>query len=192
MSVNLVKGQKINLAKEGGGELKKVIVGLGWDVNDEDESNFDCDACAVLLGADGKTDSSMHDIVWWHDLKHSSGAIWHTGDNLTGEGEGDDEQIVVDLAKMPAKFDKIVVAVSIYDGTKRGQHFGMIRNAFVRAVDADTNKEIFRYDLTDNYSGKTGMIFGEIYRHSGQWKFNAIGEAIDEGSRVEYIARRYV
>jgi stress response protein SCP2 len=192
MSINLVKGQKINLVKDGGGALSKIVVGLGWDVAGDD-SDFDCDACAILCGAGGKTKPTKEgDVVWWNNLKHSSGSIYHTGDNRTGEGEGDDEQIVIDLPKVPAQYEKIVIAVSIYKGREKGQNFGQINNAFVRAVDAGNNKEIFRYDLTEDYSGNSGMIFGEIYRHNGQWKFNAIGRPVPDGSYVERLVEQYL
>jgi stress response protein SCP2 len=146
-----------------------------------------------MCGSDGKTKPAREgDVIWWHNLKHSSGAVIHTGDNRTGKGEGDDEQIIVDLPKVPANYDKIVIAVSIYEGIKKGQNFGQISNAFIRAVDATNNKEIFRYNLTEDYSGNTGMIFGEIYRHNGTWKFNAIGRPVADGSYVERLVEQYL
>ncbi|MDR0643352.1 MAG: TerD family protein [Treponema sp.] len=190
MSVNLQKGQRINLEKDNGGALNKVVVGLGWDVA-SGGPDIDCDALAMLCDANGKV-SGIRDVVWWHDLKHSSGAIWSTGDNRTGAGEGDDEEIIVDLPRIPVKFEKIIFAVSIYDANVRKQHFGMISNAFIRAVDAETNKELFKYDLSERYNGKTGMVFGEIYRRDGKWKFSAIGEPLDDGSRVERIVKLFM
>jgi len=190
MSINLQKGQRIDLSKDGGGTLKKVILGLGWDVADGGP-DIDCDAIAILCGENGKT-AGRQDTVYFGNLKHPSGAVTHTGDNLTGAGEGDDEQIIVDLSRIPENIHRIVFAVSIYKGQERGQQFGMIRNAFIRAVDSDTNKELFKYDLSENYGGKTGMIFGEIYRRDGKWKFNAIGQAVEKGSYVQDLVDLYI
>ena len=203
MSVNLVKGQKISLTKETG--LRKVMVGLGWDEAQQKKGGFfkalfsvkpqpiDCDASCILLGADGKVLSNNlnETVVYFNNLRHSSGAIVHQGDNLTGEGEGDDEQILVDLSKVPENVDKLVFVVNIYDANQRGQHFGMIENAFIRLVDVNKNTEICRYSLTDDYSGMTGMIAGEIYRQDGEWKFNAIGQGIRQASRLGNIVNLY-
>ena len=187
MTITLQKGQKINLEKDGGRELRHVIVGLGWDVADDDD--IDCDASALLCGLDGKfTDED--DIVSFYNLKHSSGSVKHTGDNLTGEGDGDDEQIIVKLNAVPAKYGKIVFAVNIYDAEGREQHFGMVENAFIRIVDSDTGKELAKYNLSENYDGMTAMIFGEIYRKDGKWKFSAIGQATKDGS-IEELAERF-
>jgi stress response protein SCP2 len=187
MSISLTKGQRIDLSKDGGGVLKKVVVGLGWDVANRGP-NIDCDASAILCGANGKT-IRTGDVVFYNNQKHPSQSVYSTGDNLTGEGEGDDEQLIVDLTKVPAEYEKIAFVVTIYQAKERAQHFGLINNAFIRIVDADTNKEIMRYDLSENYPGKTGMIFGEIYRKDGKWKFNAIGQATDDGSIVSMSAR---
>ncbi|MDR2793475.1 MAG: TerD family protein [Treponema sp.] len=198
MSVNLQKGQKVDLSKDGGGTLSKVIVGLGWDVAEtprigarKEDSNVDCDAIAILCESNGKT-NGIEDTVYFGNLEHSSKAVHHTGDNITGEGEGDDEQIIVELNRIPDKFKKIVFAVSIYKGKEKKQHFGLINNAFIRAVDASTDKELFKYDLSENYSGKTGMIFGEFYRDGGKWKFAAIGEPVDNGSYVKDLVNLYL
>ncbi|MBR0485633.1 MAG: TerD family protein [Oscillospiraceae bacterium] len=202
MSVNLVKGQKVNLQKTDGGTLKKVIVGLGWDEAQPQKSggllgslfgtaktqNIDCDASAFVC-ADGKLISNT-DIVYFGHLEHSSGAVKHLGDNLTGAGAGDDEQIIVDLQSVPQNYDKIIFVVNIYQARERNQHFGMIQNAFIRIVDADNNQELCRYNLSDNYSGMTAMIFGEIYRHNGQWKFNAVGQATTDND-VKSLAGRF-
>ena len=190
MSVSLQKGQKVNLSKDNAG-LAKVIVGLGWDEAKPSGGGgggffatlfggaatthqaIDCDASAIMLKNGKFVDRT--DLVYFGNLKHKSGTVNHMGDNLTGEGEGDDEQIVIDLSRVPAEYDKIVIVVNIYQAVQRKQHFGMIENAFIRLVDARNNKEMCKYNLTENYSGMTAMIFGEIYRHNGEWKFNAMG-----------------
>ena len=165
MSVNLQKGQKVDLTKGNAG-LRRVMVGLGWDAAEQQGGLFggrtqdiDCDAIAFLLNSEGKVESSS-DVVFFNNLRHMSGCVLHQGDNLTGEGEGDDEQIMVDLAGLPPKYERIVILVSIYKATDRGQHFGMIRNAFIRLVDADKNKELCIYNLSENYSGMTALVFG--------------------------------
>jgi tellurium resistance protein TerD len=200
MSVNLKKGQKISLVKPGEPGLQRIMVGLGWDEVERKRGwfapkpqNIDCDASVILCGADGKV--VTHDIhkacVYFGNLVHESGAIVHQGDNLTGEGEGDDEQIMVDLNRIPANIDKLVFVVNIYDANVRNQHFGLIRNAFIRLVDLRMQKEICRFDLSEDYSGKTGMIVGEIYRYNGEWKFNAIGQGVAEASRLASLVRLY-
>ena len=186
MSVNLQKGQKVNLRKEDGGALRRVMVGLGWDEVKQKRGFFapkpqdiDCDASVFvcvgghLMGTD--------DIVYFGNLTHKSSCIRHMGDNLTGAGDGDDEQIMVDLASMPSQYDKLVVVVNIYQAAQRKQHFGMIENAFIRIVDADTNQEMCKYNLSENYDGMTAMIFGELYRYNNEWKFNAIGSGFQGG-----------
>ena len=180
MPVNLKKGQKVSLTKDAPG-LTNVVVGLGWDVNQFDTGgDFDLDAAAFLLGDSGKAASSS-DFVFYGNLKHSSGGVEHLGDNLTGAGDGDDEQIVIDLARVPAEYDRIVLVVNIYQAVQRRQHFGMIQNAFIRIVDASTNQELCKYNLNENYTNMTAMIFGEVYRHNGEWKFNAIGSGFQGG-----------
>lgn len=182
MAVSLQKGQKVSLTKDNAG-LNKIIVGLGWDEAKRSKGLFsfkpqqaiDCDASVILL-TNGKLAAPKEDIVFFGNLRHKSGAIQHMGDNLTGAGDGDDEQIVIDLAAVPSQYDRIVVVVNIYQAVPRHQHFGMIENAFCRVVDGRNNQELCRYNLTENYSGMTSMIFGEVYRHNGEWKFNAIGQ----------------
>ncbi len=200
MSVNLQKGQKISLVKPGSAGLRRIMVGLGWDEAPQKRGFFapkpqpiDCDASAILCGADGRLISSdIRDCcVYFGNLRHGSGAIVHQGDNLTGEGEGDDEQIMVDLPAVPAAVDKIVFVVNIYDANVRRQHFGMIRNAFIRIVDMGTRSEICRFNLTEDYSGMTGMIAGELYRRNGEWKFNAIGQGVMDASRLGSLLRMY-
>ncbi len=195
MSVSLQKGQKVDLTKGNAG-LRRVMVGLGWDAAEQQAGLFggrtqdiDCDAIAFLLNSEGKIESSS-DVVFFNNLRHMSGCVLHQGDNLTGEGEGDDEQIMVDLANLPAKYERVVVLVSIYKATDRGQHFGMIRNAFIRLVDADKNKELCIYNLSENYSGMTALVFGELYRYKGEWKFNAVGQPLQVWS-IAQLAERY-
>ena len=189
MPINLSKGQKVDLTKKNPG-LKKIMVGLGWDVNAFDSgSDFDLDAAAFMLGANGKCPTEK-EFIFYGNLKHASESVEHMGDNLTGEGEGDDEQIVIDLSRVPAEYDKIVIVVNIYQAVQRKQHFGMIENAFIRLVDARNNKEMCKYNLTENYSGMTAMIFGEIYRHNGEWKFNAMGNGTTDPGIGE-LCRRF-
>ncbi len=194
MSVKLQKGQKVSLSKDHAG-LSKVIVGLGWDEVEQSSGFFlfkkkpiDCDAFALLL-QDSKLKKES-DIVYFGHLKHSSGAVKHQGDNLTGAGEGDDEQIVIQLDKVPPEYDRIVLAVNIYQAYQRKQHFGMIRNAFIRLVDARDDKELCIYNLTENYADQTAVLFGEVYRYNGEWKFNAVGQGTRDGSISEF-AKRY-
>ncbi len=196
MSVSLQKGQKVSLSKEHAG-LSKMMVGLGWDEAQKAKGGFfapkpkpiDCDASALLLKNGRLCDKS--DIVYFGNLGHKTGAIQHMGDNLTGAGDGDDEQILVDLGKIPAEYDRIVIVVNIYQAVSRKQHFGMIKNAFIRLVDQRNNGEICKYNLSDDYSGMTAMIFGEIYRHNGEWKFSAVGQGTTDPGLGE-LANRYV
>ena len=196
MSVSLQKGQKVSLSKDNAG-LSKVMIGLGWDEVQQKKKGFfsakpqdiDCDASAFLL-IDGKL-RDKKDIVYFGNLRHPSGTVQHMGDNLTGAGEGDDEQILVDLAQVPSEYDRIVVVVNIYQAVQRKQHFGLIQNAFIRLVDGRNNTEMCRYNLTDDYAGMTAMIFGEVYRHNGEWKFNAIGQGTTDPGIGE-LANRYL
>lgn len=195
MSVKLQKGQKVNLSKDHAG-LSRIVVGLGWDEVEQPRGFFspktqaiDCDAFALML-QNGKL-MAKEDIVYFGNLTHYTRSVQHMGDNLTGEGDGDDEQIVIDLNNVPQKYDKIVLAVNIYRAYERKQHFGMIKNAFIRLVDARTNSEMCIYNLTENYSGKTAMLFGEVYRYNGEWKFNAIGQGTGDGSIGDF-AQRYI
>lgn len=188
MSINLQKGQKISLAKEQPG-LSKVIVGLGWDeARGYQTQDIDCDAIAIMLGQ-GRT-ATNRDVVFYNHLVHESGSVTHMGDNLTGGGDGDDEQIVVELNRVPAQYDRIVIAVTIYQANQRHQHFGMIENAFIRLVNAATGSEICRYNLSENYSGSTAMIFGELDKSDGDWRFNAIGQGTPDNSVID-VAKRY-
>ena len=190
MPINLSKGQKVDLTKKNPG-LKKIMAGLGWDVNAFDSgSDFDLDAAAFMLGANGKCPTEK-EFIFYGNLKHASESVIHMGDNLTGEGEGDDEQIMIDLNQVPSEYDRIVIAVNIYQAEARNQHFGMIKNAFVRLVDARNNNEMCIYNLTENYSGQTAMLFGEVYRYNGEWKFSAIGQGTSDKSIGDF-AKRYL
>ncbi len=180
MPINLSKGQKVDLTKGNPG-LKNVMVGLGWDVNAFDSgADFDLDAAAFMLGSNGKC-STEKEFVFYGNLEHPSGSIKHMGDNLTGEGDGDDEQIEVNLADIPSNIDKIAFTVTIYDAEVRRQNFGQVSNAYIRLVNVDTNEEIIRYDLGEDFSIETAVVVGEIYRHNGEWKFNAIGSGFQGG-----------
>lgn len=193
MAVSLQKGQKVSLTKDNAG-LNKIIVGLGWDEVKKSRGFFapkpqdiDCDASAVLC-IGGKVQNGA-DVIFFNNLTHGSGAVKHMGDNLTGAGEGDDEQIMVELGKVPAQYDKIIFVVNIYHTKERHQHFGMIQNCFIRIVDARNNNELCRYNLSENYDNMTAMIFGEVYRHNGEWKFNAIGQATADDGLPQLVAR---
>ena len=188
MAVNLKKGQKADLTKGNPG-LSRIVAGLGWDVNKYDGgADFDLDAAAFLLGADGKVASDA-DFIYYGNLKHSSGAVVHLGDNLTGAGDGDDEQIKVDLGAVPASIEKIDFTVTIYEADERGQNFGQVSNAFIRIVDESTNTELMRFDLGEDFSIETSVVVGELYRHNGEWKFNAIGSGF--GGGLEALCRNY-
>lgn len=198
MSVSLQKGQKVSLTKGNDG-LSKVVVGLGWDEAKRSggllgalfgakAAAIDCDASALLLKNGRLVDTK--DIVYFGNLNHKSGTVQHMGDNLTGAGEGDDEQIVIDLPHVPAEYDRIVFVVNIYQAVQRHQDFGMIENAFIRIVDSRTNQELCKYNLSESYNGMTAMIFGEVYRHDGEWKFNAVGQATKDPGLRE-LANRY-
>ena len=180
MAVSLKKGQKVDLTKGNPG-LSKLLVGLGWDTNKYDGgADFDLDAAAFLLGANGKVTSDA-DFVFFNNLKHASGSVEHLGDNLTGEGEGDDEQVKVDLAKVPTEIEKIAFTVTIYDAEARKQNFGQVSNAFIRVVDAAKNQELIRYDLGEDFSIETAVVVGRLYRQGTEWKFNAIGSGFSGG-----------
>lgn len=188
MSVQLTKGQKVSLTKESNTKLSRLIVGLGWAESKEAGENFDCDAFAILVGEDEKMVNS-NDVVYFGALKHSSGAVEHLGDNLVGGGGGDDEQIVIDLEKIPDLYKKIIIGVNIYNAKAKGYHFGMIDNAHIHLIDDVSKKELCIYNLTDSYSGMTALLFGEIYRGDGEWKFNAIGQGTTDGSVSEFATR---
>lgn len=193
MSVSLQKGQKVSLSKDHAG-LGKVIIGLGWDEVQQKRGFFsakpqpvDCDASAFLLQNGHIMDKN--DIVYFGNLQHYTGTVQHLGDNLTGAGTGDDEQIIVDLSRIPEEYDKIVLVVTLYQAVERKQHFGLIQNAFIRLIDARNNNEMCRYNLTEDYSGMTAMIFGEVYRHNGEWKFTALGQGTKDPGLGELVNR---
>ncbi len=206
MAVNLVKGQKVNLVKASGGSgLRELRVGLGWDEAERKggflaslfgakPADIDCDASVILCGADGKVyGRQAHDCcVSYGNLRHASGAIQHAGDNLTGGGEGDDEQIMVDLSLLPAGVAKLVFVVNIYDADVRHQHFGMVRNAFIHLTDVKSGRELCRYNLTDDFSGMQGLIVGEISRAGSEWEFEAIGRGVAQASRLDALLRLYM
>ncbi|UGQ14079.1 TerD family protein [Yinghuangia sp. ASG 101] len=181
MGVSLSKGGNVSLSKEAPG-LSAVLVGLGWDVRTTTGQDFDLDASAILLNAGGTTLSDGH-FVFFNNLKSPDGSVEHTGDNLTGEGEGDDEAIKVNLASVPADVERIVFPVSIYDAETRQQSFGQVRNAFIRIVNQADNNELARYDLTEDASTETAMVFGELYRNGAEWKFRAVGQGYASGLR---------
>jgi len=175
-----MKGQKVDLTKGNPG-LSKLIVGLGWDVNRYDGgADFDLDAAAFLLDANGKVTSDA-DFVFYNNLVHASGSVEHTGDNLTGEGEGDDEVLKVDLSKVPANISKIDFTVTIYDAETRCQNFGQVSNAYIHVLDETNGRELIRFDLGEDFSVETAIVVGELYRHNGEWKFNAIGSGFSGG-----------
>lgn len=180
MSINLSKGGSINLSKEDP-SLTQVIAGLGWDVNKYDTgTDFDLDASAFCLDANDKC-ASEKDFVFYGATDHYSGAVKHMGDNRTGEGEGDDEQIMVDLTMVPDNINKIAFTVTIYEADKRGQNFGQVQNAYIRLVNAVTGTEICRCDLTEDFSFETAVVMGELYKHNGTWKFKAIEAGFNGG-----------
>ena len=180
MPINLAKGQKVDLTK-GNPSLKNIMVGLGWDVNAFDSgADFDLDAAAFMVGSNGKCPTEK-EFVFYGNLEHTSGAIKHMGDNLTGAGDGDDEQIQVDLTKIPANVEKVAFTVTIYDAEVRRQTFGQVSNAFIHIIDEATGTELIRYDLGEDFSIETAVVVGELYRHGGEWKFNAIGSGFQGG-----------
>jgi tellurium resistance protein TerD len=179
--VSLAKGGNVSLSKEAPG-LTAVLVGLGWDVRTTSGAAYDLDASALLCNSSGKVVSDRH-FVFYNNLTSPDGSVEHTGDNLTGEGEGDDETIKVNLAAVPADIDKVVFPVSIHDAENRGQSFGQVRNAFIRVVNQADGREIARYDLSEDASTETAMVFGELYRHATEWKFRAVGQGYASGLR---------
>ena len=180
MGVSLQKGQKVDSTK-GNPSLKNIMVGLGWDVNAFDSgADFDLDAAAFMVGENGKCPTER-EFIFYGNLEHNSGAVKHMGDNLTGGGDGDDEQIEVDLTIIPANVSRVVFTVTIYDAELRRQNFGQVSNAFIRIVDTATGSELIRYDLGEDFSIETAVVVGELYRHNGEWKFNAIGSGFQGG-----------
>jgi len=187
MALSLQKGGNLSLTKEAPG-LSRILVGLGWDPRATDGAEFDLDASAFLLGSNGKVRSDA-DFIFYNQLKSADGSIEHTGDNRTGEGEGDDELLKVDLDRVPADIDKIVFTVTIHDADARKQNFGQVSNSFIRIVNEQTNAEIVRYDLAEDASTETAMIFAELYRSNGEWKFRAIGQGFKGGLKA--LANNY-
>ena len=180
MAISLAKGQKIDLTKTNPG-LSNVVVGLGWDVNQYDGgAAFDLDASVFLLNAEGKC-SSEKDFIFYNQTEGAGGAVIHTGDNRTGEGEGDDEQVKINLNAVPADIQKISFVITIHEAEARRQNFGQVSNAYVRVINEDSNEELLRYDLGEDFSIATALITGELYRHGGEWKFSAIGSGYQGG-----------
>jgi tellurium resistance protein TerD len=180
MSISLSKGQRIDLTKTNPG-LTKIVVGLGWDTNKYSGGNdFDLDASAFLVDATGKVKND-NEFIFYNNLTDPAGAVEHTGDNRTGEGDGDDEQIIVDFAKLPHHIEKIGITVTIHDAEARVQNFGQVSNAFVRVINADSNQEVLRYDLGEDFSVETALVVCELYKHGSDWKFNAIGSGFSGG-----------
>lgn len=187
MTINLKKGEKVELTK--GTDIKKIKVALGWQPKKFDtEQDFDLDASALCLNKNGKANDGK-DLVYYNNLKHSSGAIVHSGDDRTGGGKGDNEIITIDLPNVPANIERMAFVITIYEAETRKQNFGMIESAFGRVVDAATNQELVRYDLSEGYSVETAMIIGEVYRHDGEWKFGAIGAGFAGG--LDALASKY-
>ena len=182
MAVSLQKGGNVSLDKTAPG-MTKILLGLGWDERATDGAEFDLDASIFLLSDTGKV-SNDQDFIFYNNLSSPCGSVVHQGDNRTGEGDGDDEAVKVDLSKVPADVQKVSVTVTIHDAESRNQNFGQVSNAFIRVVNDETNEEVARYDLSEDYSIETAMIFGELYRHNGEWKFKAVGQGYQGGLRA--------
>lgn len=202
MAINLTKGQKISLTKDNEG-LSKIQVGLGWDPIKQPQkkglfgalmgsttSDMDCDASVFMLEDNGKMTAGKDGLIYFGHKISKCKSVHHTGDNLTGEGEGDDESIIVDLTKVPSNIQKLVFVVNIYNGASKKQHFGMVENAYIRVVNMSNKQEMIRFNLTEEYTGKMGLIVGEIYRDGSEWKFGALGEGTNDTS-LKTMARRY-
>lgn len=179
MAVSLSKGQNVSLSKTDP-SLKKVLIGLGWDARATDGADFDLDASVFITGENGKVISDNH-FVFYNNLRSPCGSVEHTGDNLTGDGDGDDESIIVDLTAVPANIKSIFITVTIHDAEARRQNFGQVSDAFIRLVNHETNDEVVRFDLSEDYSTETAMVFGEVYRYNSEWKFRAIGQGYSGG-----------
>jgi len=179
MAISLTKGGNVNLSKEAP-SMTKMTIGLGWNPRATDGQAFDLDAIAFLLGANDKVRTDT-DFIFFNNKKSADGGVEHTGDNKTGEGDGDDEQLIVDLTKVGADVNKIVFCVTIYQGQERGQNFGQVSNAFIRVVNQGDQKEVARFDLSEDSSTETAMVFGELYKHNGEWKFRAVGQGFNGG-----------
>lgn len=180
MGITLAKGQKVDLTKTNPG-LSKVIVGLGWDVNKYDGGqDFDLDASVFLLDANGKVKGG-EDFIFYNNTTGANGAVVHTGDNLTGDGDGDDEQVKISIKEVPEHIQKITFTVTIHDAEARNQNFGMVSNAFIRVMNEESNSELIRFDLGEDFSIETAVVVGELYRHNGEWKFSAVGSGYQGG-----------
>jgi len=179
VAISLSKGGNVSLSKEDP-NLKKVLVGLGWDVRATDGAAYDLDASVFIVNEQNKVRSDS-DFIFYNNLRSSDGSVEHTGDNLTGEGEGDDEQVKVDLEKIPREVNKLVFSVTIHEAETRRQSFGQVSGAFIRVVNGESNNEIVRYDLSEDASTETAMLFGEVYRNKGEWKFRAVGQGFNGG-----------
>ena len=188
MAIQLKKGQKIDLTKGNPG-LKHIRLGLGWDTNMFDGGDdFDLDVSLFMVGKSGKVEQD-EDFIFYNNLKHPSEAVEHLGDNRTGDGDGDDEEILVDFSKMPDRIEKIAVTVTIYEAKERRQNFGQVNNSYVRVVNSDNEEELLRYDLGEEFSIETAIVVCEIYRHTGEWKFSAVGSGFEGG--LEALCRSY-
>ncbi|MDE6342803.1 MAG: TerD family protein [Muribaculaceae bacterium] len=182
MAINLEKGQRVKV------EIPKFTIGLGWDTNQSDTGyDFDLDASAFMLGSNGKIPADEF-FVFYNNLQSPDEAVTHTGDNLTGEGEGDDESIIIDLEKVDPRVNEIIIVVTIHKAPERRQNFGQVRNAFIRIYNSDTNREILRYDLDEDFSVETAVEFGRLYKRNGEWKFEAIGTGM-KGGLAEYLVK---
>jgi tellurium resistance protein TerD len=179
MAISLNKGGNLSLSKTDP-TLVRILIGLGWDERATDGASFDLDASAFLLTASGRVRGD-HDFIFYNQLKSQDGSVEHTGDNRSGQGDGDDESLLVDLSKVSPEVEKIAITVTIHDAQSRGQNFGQIANAFIRVVNQDSGIEIVRFDLAEDYSTETAMVFGEVYRHNGEWKFRAVGQGYTGG-----------
>ena len=179
MAISLSKGGNVSLTKSAPG-LTNIVIGLGWDARSTDGAAFDLDASGFMLTAEGKVRSDA-DFIFFNQATSADGSVKHLGDNTTGDGDGDDEQMTVDLSKVPADVDKIAIGVTIHEAETRKQSFGMVSQAFVRVVNAADNAEIVRYDLSEDFSIETALVFGEVYRNSGEWKFRAVGQGFQGG-----------
>lgn len=187
MALSLQKGGNLSLSKTDPG-LNKILVGLGWDARSTDGQDFDLDASAFLLAANGKVRSDA-DFIFYNQMRAVDGSVEHTGDNRTGEGDGDDESLLVDLSKVATDIDKIVITVTIHDAEQRRQNFGQVSNAFIRLVNSESNVEVVRFDLAEDASTEAAMVFGELYRNGAEWKFRAVGQGYAGGLRA--LAQQY-
>lgn len=188
MGITLTKGQKVDLTKGNPG-IKKLIIGLGWDLNKYDGGfDFDLDTAAFLVGDNGRVTSDL-DFVFYNNLRHTSGAVEHLGDNRTGQGDGDDEQIMVDISKIPANISRVAFTVTIHDAQERRQNFGQVSNSYIRVINPENNEEMVKYELGEDFSIETAIVVGEIYKHNGEWKFNATGSGFEGG--LESLCRNF-